>query len=103
MLMVRVTGKRINKKFLALASAPAAHIYTIMKILSSLRAMLDWVVARSDATFSWVAQRLDTLFGEVTTVVDSLIRVGTRVVVFILFLQILDLDLVSAVKNFLEK
>ena len=74
-----------------------------MKILSSLRAMLDWVVARSDATFSWVAQRLDTLFGEVTTVVDSLIRVGTRVVVFILFLPILDLDLVSAVKIFLEK
>jgi len=65
--------------------------------------MLDWSVARFDATFSWVAQRLDTLFGEITTVVDSLIRVGTRVVVFLLFLQILDLDLVSAVKNFLEK
>jgi len=74
-----------------------------MKLLSSLRAMLDWSVAKFDAAFSWVSQRLDTLFGELTTVLDSLVRVGIRVVVFLLLLQVLDLDLVSAVKNFLEK
>ena len=73
----------------------------IMKILSSLRAILDWAVARFDATFSWVVQRLDILAGEVTTVLDSLIRVGTRVVIFLLLLQILGADLPTALKEWL--
>ena len=63
--------------------------------------MLDWAVSRFDAVFSWITQRLDILFGEVTAVVDSLVRVGTRVVVFLLLLQILNLDLVTALKEFL--
>ena len=73
----------------------------IMKILSSLRAILGWAVARFDACFVWTTQRLDVLFGEVTAVLDSLVRVGTRVVVFLLLLQIFDLDLIGALKEFL--
>jgi hypothetical protein len=72
-----------------------------MKILSSLRSVLNWAVAKFDACFAWTTQRLDILFGEVTAVIDSLIRVGTRVVVFLLLLQILNLDLIGALKEFL--
>ena len=73
-----------------------------MKILSSLRVMLDWVVSRFDACFSWITQRLDFLFGEITSVVDSLIRVGIRAVILLILLQIFNLDLVAALKEFLS-
>ena len=52
--------------------------------------------------FNLGPQRLDFLFGEITSVVDSLIRVGIRAVILLILLQIFNLDLVAALKEFLS-